>query len=1024
VPIRRMAQAPEISGGAGFSFEDASVALYLAALLGEESAPGLSDRIVTRVALQQAAFGEPLDDLIVDGIAPDETRARLSLQVKRALIISSAASNTDFREIVSRAWATVAKTDFSEDRDRIGIVTGTVAEGTRRALLEVCEWARDSISLDTFLVRFQVEGVAGEERRAILVTFREILGEAADGAGDGEVYRLLRHFVLIKLDMLHEGATGEATVIERLRLRLQEKDAQRAADLWARLLTIARAAAGRSGEFSRASLLRDLHGAFRLAGARSLATTFERVNKEGKLSLGNISSDIAGTKIERPALNDALAEALEKRRFVQLVGLPGTGKSAALRAFAELKTQDGTILVLKSDRLTGPNWAAYAQSIGLSATSIETLLTEIAATGSAILFVDGIDRVEVSNRGIISDLIETILDSPLLTNWKIIATSRDNGIEPLRTWLPAALLNEDGVASIEVEPFDDEEATKLAEAKPALGPLLFGDKRVRDIARRPFFASVLARALPQATTESAPRSEIELIDAWWERGGYDSYESQASHRQRTLIALAKAGATSLGRRMRLDGIDLDALAALKRDGVIKDVSIGHSVQFTHDIFFEWSFVHLLIDREDEWIEVIREVGEPPVLGRTVELLSQALFPTLDAWEETLQRLEGAAIRPQWVRAWLTGPFGTPTLLENADDFTEAMLRDNAKRLTKLALWFQAEKTRANPRVLDRGVGPVNLSPREIIRLADAFAWPSDLGSWDRFCRWLLTNIERCPAETIPDILSAFEVWQNMLADYPNEVSGRIVAVVQTWLEDLEDRKHGEDFRYDHGQWEELSLGERSELENRLRNMLLRSAEAEVARVHGYLERVQGRERLRHQAFGKIVLWTPRLAANHAQDVAELTVAELKDDLPAEVAARPDEFGLLSRSFSEHDWHELAIRNARGGYFPASPLREPFASLFQTSPAHALAVVRELTNHAITAWRQLHDLTPRERGTPIPHVLEFPWGKQTFWGDGRVYMWREGTGPRLPFSAASWLSKNGRLMKWRADARWMKSYRTS
>lgn len=693
---------------------------------------------------------------------------------------------------------------------------------------------------------------------------------------------------------------------------------------------------------------------------------------------------------------------------MQLVGLPGTGKSAALRAFAELKTQDGTILVLKSDRLTGASWAAYAQSIGLSATSIETLLTEIAATGWATLFVDGIDRVEVSNRGIISDLIETILGSPLLTNWKIVATSRDNGIEPLRTWLPAALLNEDGVASIEVGPFDDEEATKLAEAKPALGPLLFGDTRVRDIARRPFFASVLARALPQATPESAPRSEIELIDAWWKRGGYDSDESQAPHRQRTLIALAEAGAMSLGRRMRLDGIDLDALAALKRDGVIKDVNIGHSVQFTHDIFFEWSFVHLLIDREDEWIDEIRAVGEPPVLGRTVELLSQVLFPSFGVWEDTLQRLEGAPIRTQWVRAWLTGPFGNPTFLDKAYKFTEAMLRDDAKRLTKLAVWFQAEKTRANPQILDRSVAPVKLSPREIIRAADALAWPSDLGSWDRFCRWLLNSIERCPAETIPDILSAFEVWQNMLTDYPNEVSRGIVAVAQTWLEDLEDREHSEEFSYDHGQWNELSRGERSELEDRLRNILLRSARLEVARVRDYLERVRGRERLRDYApFSKIAAWTPTLASNHSQEVVDLTVtalkddlpAEIADDLPAEIAARPDEFMPFSSRLSANDWHELAIRGVSRSNFPASPLREPFASLFQASPEHALALVCELTNHAITAWRQLHVLIPGERGTPVPLVLEFPWGKQTFWGDRRVYIWPRGQWAPPPFFAA-------------------------
>lgn len=68
-------QSPEISGGSGFTFEDAPVAIYLGALLGEESGPALGGRIVTRVAVQQAAFGEPLDDLIVDGLASDDSRA-------------------------------------------------------------------------------------------------------------------------------------------------------------------------------------------------------------------------------------------------------------------------------------------------------------------------------------------------------------------------------------------------------------------------------------------------------------------------------------------------------------------------------------------------------------------------------------------------------------------------------------------------------------------------------------------------------------------------------------------------------------------------------------------------------------------------------------------------------------------------------------------------------------------------------------------------------------------------------------
>lgn len=95
----------ELTGGAGFTFEDAVAAYYLAALVNGTTASGLLPRVVHRVALQQASFGEPLDDVIVDAVsASDNSVVRLSLQVKRALTISSAASNTDFREVIQRSW--------------------------------------------------------------------------------------------------------------------------------------------------------------------------------------------------------------------------------------------------------------------------------------------------------------------------------------------------------------------------------------------------------------------------------------------------------------------------------------------------------------------------------------------------------------------------------------------------------------------------------------------------------------------------------------------------------------------------------------------------------------------------------------------------------------------------------------------------------------------------------------------------------------------------------------------------------
>jgi hypothetical protein len=68
MPPQNAARAPstELTGGTGFTFEGTAAATFLVSLLIEGSARGLFGYICTRVAFQQANFGEPLDDVIVD----------------------------------------------------------------------------------------------------------------------------------------------------------------------------------------------------------------------------------------------------------------------------------------------------------------------------------------------------------------------------------------------------------------------------------------------------------------------------------------------------------------------------------------------------------------------------------------------------------------------------------------------------------------------------------------------------------------------------------------------------------------------------------------------------------------------------------------------------------------------------------------------------------------------------------------------------------------------------------------------
>jgi hypothetical protein len=71
------------------------------------------------------------------------------------------------------------------------------------------------------------------------------------------------------------------------------------------------------------------------------------------------------------------------------------------------------VLFLKAGRLSGTTWQQYATANGFGAVQIEELLVELSA-GATTVFVDGLDRVEVPQRGITQDVINTALQSALL----------------------------------------------------------------------------------------------------------------------------------------------------------------------------------------------------------------------------------------------------------------------------------------------------------------------------------------------------------------------------------------------------------------------------------------------------------------------------------------------------------------------------------------------------------------------------------------------------------------------------------
>ena len=938
-----MTTSTELTGGVGFTFEDTVVAYYLAALLREERAAG-QEGTVTSVAVQQAGHGHPMDDLIVE-FKHDDSRRRLSLQIKRTITISAAASNTDFREIITGAVATRATPDFQPDLDVYGFVVENVAANRFRTLNRLVDWAKSSPTGKDFERRFTDGSAAAAERH-----LRDELSSLIESESPDDEANFYRQLSALKLESLMAGGAFRAEVVNRLQELIASDEDGQGVLLFDRLCRIARDGAGTACTWTRHTLLNQLCGNVRLKVTPNYRTDVDLLQSFSSAGMADVSEEIEGFRVERPTLEKNVRDRMAECRLVNISGLPGCGKSAMLKRIASECDAKGPILFLKSDRLMGTSWLTFAAAIGVCHRAIADLLAEIGTAGTPILFIDGIDRVKPDQKGIITDILRAIESNEHLSNWKVLASSRDQGLEAYRVWFPPAFYRDTGIGDVPIGPFSDNETEALTKEKSNIKRLLWGPAAVHEIARRPFFAAVLARSFPDEA--ATPQTEVDLIDAWWARAGHDAPEETVPQRQRALLDLAEKGVRNLGKNITVRDLKASTfaqIAALKGDRIIREHDGGASYSFTHDIFFEWVFFRLLIERGADWQRGLTEAGEPPLLGRVVGLLAQQALASPGKWTVGYRDLETRSLRPQWRREWLTAPPFTPAFDQGQKEFQTLLSENDYALLEKLLVW--------------------------LFRIAPSL-----------------------PARLLPSIVELFHVWQNFFANISNPRSSNILSICSNWLIDLE-----------------RSGNARSSLATSLRIIILRSAGSCPEPATTLFKRAVANDRMRGEAYSDLIGFTPMMADVARDHVVALAKAELVKELPHDRIEREEQkerdyFERLKRirAIPEKDLNDNQRRALKHVHFPVrtervklddigvvrhhqfyhstSALHEPFAGLFAKNPEAALRLVRDLANHATKGWRQVHDINRNRMGTPIPVVLEFPWGKQEFWGDWYVYSW--------------------------------------
>src|SRR5205807_5940807 len=107
---KRTMTSPYTTGGGGTHLEARVAASCLAAILCEAPIRGLPGEFATCVKSQRAAFGDALDDIIVDGVRSNGRATQLHLQVKNKLTFTE--NDDEWVEVLKRAYDTFSKTGF------------------------------------------------------------------------------------------------------------------------------------------------------------------------------------------------------------------------------------------------------------------------------------------------------------------------------------------------------------------------------------------------------------------------------------------------------------------------------------------------------------------------------------------------------------------------------------------------------------------------------------------------------------------------------------------------------------------------------------------------------------------------------------------------------------------------------------------------------------------------------------------------------------------------------------------------
>ena len=456
---------------------------------------------------------------------------------------------------------------------------------------------------------------------------------------------------------------------------------------------------------------------------------------------------VGATSLARTERVEALNEALDHGRYVEIRGDAGVGKSGVLKHLAELFDTEGRIVVLSPGRTQPRGWMTMR-----SVSWVSTALPEISsATWPRMVVLPSSSTTStplaMKSRGrstTFCELPPKFRESrssrpPAATS---VSMSRAGWTRLLsKLWEPAP--------PVVIEELSETEVVELSEAEPRLAGLLADGHPARDVVRNLYRLSRLATRPASAPT---PTTELDMAEQWWSSADGDR---DAGHRERARLVRSLAE-MALGGAFVLDVKDVEPVPidALVRSETLRDLG-NDRVAFRHDVLRQWAIGNLLAVDETAFEKLPLDKPTSAILARGVELAARFALerePNGDRWAVLLDRLSTDGVHGSWRRAVLLALVHSETSVNLLDQESARLLDNDAALLRELIRTVMAVDVEPASQLLVKlGVNPAQIPPGMFVPTG---------ASWFHLIIWLLKLGTKVPAQALGDVAELYTDWMS------------------------------------------------------------------------------------------------------------------------------------------------------------------------------------------------------------------------------------------------------------------------